>query len=43
MTILDPLGGSGGLIGRIKVGINYTLPHVKCFSCGPLGFRKVEF
>ena len=39
MASLDPRG----LISRIYVGDHYTLLHTKYVSCGPHGFREVDF
>ena len=36
MASLDPRG----LIGRIYVGVHYTLLHTKYISSGPHGFRE---
>ena len=36
MASLDPRG----LIGRIYVGVHYTLLHTQYVSCGPPGFRE---
>ena len=44
METLDPQGGASldprGLIGKIYVGVLWTLLHTKYKSCGPHGFRE---
>ena len=32
-----------GLVGKIYVGDHLTLRHTKYISCGPHGFREVDF